>query len=236
MKYNNLTNHINIDANNHYYIAQFDKHKIPQSIDNKISEYIDKNNIIMLPTVTTILDLDSPYFKNYVPKKNLEIAINRGIQVHELVDEAIKKRNGPKINTPNNEDVDKFHMQLVKRIISELNAILYTYKISEIYSEQSYFYSTHIGTYLGTTDILLKTQTDGWILIDLKTSRTNHIERYTKQLNLYKTMIEEANSNIKITKLMVINPRTEITIININIMNQKQINQLISLSNRIIDN
>ncbi len=188
---------------NFNYIIQNDI-EIPLYLQN----FIGKDNKIDLPFVSLILEKNFPYIHNKFIKKDLvDNSIKQGICVHNMISHSIKERKDFKLNLNILDCKNSNHINIAKRIITELNSFIYKYNIDQIYSEKTYLYLGYDCNYLGTIDIILKSK-ETYYIMDIKTSRTNFIDKYNAQLFLYKKMFENATKKI-VENCFILNPRED---------------------------
>ncbi|WP_339030048.1 hypothetical protein [Spiroplasma endosymbiont of Cantharis nigra] len=188
---------------NFNYIIQNDI-EIPLYLQN----FIGKDNKINLPFVSLILEKNFPYIHNKFIKKDLvDNSIKQGICVHNMISHSIKDRKDFKLNLNILDCKNSNHINIAKRIITELNSFIYKYNIDQIYSEKTYLYLGYDCNYLGTIDIILKSK-DTYYIMDIKTSRTNFVDKYNAQLFLYKKMFENATKKI-VESCFILNPRED---------------------------
>ncbi|WP_342258783.1 hypothetical protein [Spiroplasma endosymbiont of Dioctria linearis] len=188
---------------NFNYIIQNDI-EIPLYLQN----FIGKDNKIDLPFVSLILEKNFPYIHNKFIKKDLvDNSIKQGICVHNMISHSIKERKDFKLNLNILDCKNSNHINIAKRIITELNSFIYKYNIDQIYSEKTYLYLGYDCNYLGTIDIILKSK-ESYYIMDIKTSRTNFVDKYNAQLFLYKKMFENATKKI-VENCFILNPRED---------------------------
>ncbi|WP_339034063.1 hypothetical protein [Spiroplasma endosymbiont of Cantharis rufa] len=197
-----LTNLIFRDDNFNYIIKN--DIEIPLYLQN----FIGKDNKINLPFVSLILEKNFPYIHNKFIKKDLvDNSIKQGICVHNMISHSIKERKDFKLNLNILDCKNSNHINIAKRIVTELNSFIYKYNIDQIYSEKTYLYLGYDCNYLGTIDIILKSK-ETYYIMDIKTSRTNFVDKYNAQLFLYKKMFENATKK-NVERCFILNPRED---------------------------
>ncbi|ALD66876.1 hypothetical protein [Spiroplasma cantharicola] len=188
---------------NYNYVIKNDI-EVPINLKN----FIVEDNKINLPFVSVILEHNYPYLHNkFVKKEIVENSIKQGICVHNMISQSIKERNDFKLNLNILDCKNTNHINIAKRIITELNSFIYKYNIDQIYSERTYLYLGYDCNYLGTIDIILKSK-DTYYIMDIKTSRSNFVDKYNAQLFLYKKIFENASKKI-VENCFILNPRED---------------------------
>ncbi|QHX37042.1 PD-(D/E)XK nuclease family protein [Spiroplasma sp. BIUS-1] len=198
---NDITKIIERDENFNYMVKE--DCDIPMELEN----FIDGRKI-NLPFVSMILEKCFPYLQNkFIKKEVIDNSIKQGECVHKMISDSINQRNDFKVNLVVNDCKNQNHLNIAKRIITELNSFIYKYDIDQIYSEKTFYYTGYDCDYIGTVDIILKSK-DKFYIMDIKTSRVNYTEKYNAQLFLYKKMFEQ-NSKKKVEDCFILNPRED---------------------------
>ncbi|AGR42509.1 hypothetical protein [Spiroplasma diminutum] len=198
-----LTQIIKRDENFNYILKE-DIKEVPFFLKGFIGE-TDK---IELPFVSIILEKCFPFLHNkFVKKEIIENSIKQGQCVHQMISDSINNRKDFKLNLSTSDCKNSNHINIAKRIITELNSFIYKYEIDQIYSERTFLYLGFDCNYIGTIDIILKSK-EKYYIMDIKTSRVNYIEKYNAQLFLYKKLFENATGNL-VENCFILNPREE---------------------------
>ncbi|WP_338984989.1 PD-(D/E)XK nuclease family protein [Spiroplasma endosymbiont of Diplazon laetatorius] len=178
-----------------------------QELPSDLNSFINGNKI-ELPFVSIILEECFPYLQNKFIKKEIIVnSMKQGECVHQIISDSIKERKEFKLNLVVKDCKNSNHLNIAKRIITELNAFIYKHDIDHVYSERTFVYLGYDCNYIGTVDIILKSK-DTFYIMDVKTSRTNYVEKYNAQLFLYKKMFENASKK-NVTDCFILNPREE---------------------------
>ncbi|WP_339020825.1 hypothetical protein [Spiroplasma endosymbiont of Atherix ibis] len=197
---NCITNLVERDEEFNYFIKEQVK-----IFPENLKQFIDKRKI-KLPFVSKILEECFPFLQNkFIKKEIIENYIKQGECVHKIISESINERRDFKLNLIIRDCKNSNHINIAKRIITELNSFIYKYDIDQIFSEKTFFYTGYDCNFLGTIDIILKSK-DIFYIMDIKTSKVNYVEKYNAQLFLYKKMFENI-SNKTVKNCFILNPR-----------------------------
>ncbi|AUB32135.1 PD-(D/E)XK nuclease family protein [Spiroplasma floricola] len=197
---NDITNLVERDEQFNYFVKE-DTKLLPEDLKQFV-----ENKKIKLPFVSKILEECFPFLQSkFIKKEIIESSIKQGECVHKIISESINERRDFKLNLIIKDCKNSNHINIAKRIITELNSFIYKYDIDQIFSERTFFYTGYDCNFLGTIDIILKSK-DTFYIMDIKTSKVNYVEKYNAQLFLYKKMFENA-SNKTVANCFILNPR-----------------------------
>ncbi|KAF5297214.1 hypothetical protein FQR65_LT19733 [Abscondita terminalis] len=148
---NNVRNElIYRDKENFDYLL---KETILEDIQEELLKYINGQKFVV-PSVTQITNEVYPYINMGVKKEIIDKSIEQGNCVHEMISLSIDQRNNSSIKLTQNDCENKIHIQLANRIVTEINSLIYKFKIKKIYSENT-FINFERPNYIGTPDILM---------------------------------------------------------------------------------
>ncbi|AUM63016.1 PD-(D/E)XK nuclease family protein [Spiroplasma monobiae] len=197
-----------------------------KDIPYELAEFLDGSKI-NLPFVSMILEECYPFLHNkFIKKEVIENSVKQGVCVHKIISDSINERKEFKLNLVVKDCKNSNHLNIAKRLITELNSFIYKYDIDQIYSEKTFFYSGYDCNYLGTIDLILKSK-DKFYIMDIKTSRVNYVEKYNAQLFLYKKMFENASGKI-VDECFILNPREDRVLMTYERLNNQEISRIFS--------
>ncbi|QEH62366.1 hypothetical protein SCHIN_v1c11730 [Spiroplasma chinense] len=201
---NDISKYLEWDFENLEYIVK------KQIKEKNIYTEILENNIVddkLLLKNTFDITLEQYPHINTVGDNVIKQSIKQSECIKDMVFKSIENRNGFKINFVENECENINHINLAKRYVKEFNNLIYKYKVSDIYCNRVLIYSDNNYSFIGHIDVLVKTN-QGYIQVEIKTSRINYVEKYNAQLYLNKKLIE-VNKDIKIKESFILNIREQ---------------------------
>ncbi len=170
--------------------------------------YFDKNNhnyFIKAVCVSDLVNTKYPFDKNSIPEDILKNAIKRGNCIHNALEHYYKTKESK--NCSCDENYYTHNMQ-IKNGISLLNNLLKDIKGDiEIVSEKADYYYYNNLLIAGTIDILIYVNKSLYAILDWKTTKDIHLEKYSLQLAFY---------NLITTKQKLIIPKLFIANVNQN--------------------
>ncbi|AHI54208.1 hypothetical protein SSABA_v1c08090 [Spiroplasma sabaudiense Ar-1343] len=213
---------------NVFFDVQSKEFKIQDKKSNAfqmLKDYIDANDNITLPKVCDIINEAYPYLDLKIKTEIIENSIERDLCVRKIISDSILKKT-KLIPLIIESCEDKFHQQLAKRIITEMNQLIYKYNVTKINCNEVLWISNEIFL-IGQVPFLFKTN-KGILLVDIRTGRTNFEERIQAQQYLYEILINES-LNDKVFQKIIINPRLDICVQNVETPERKVLWNLKSL-------
>ncbi|QBQ08177.1 hypothetical protein SGLAD_v1c09780 [Spiroplasma gladiatoris] len=169
----------------------------------KLLKNLRNGEINMLNTYDILLETFP-----YVEKLNQEI-INNAISMQECVKKRVYKsiynKQNKTLKLEETKCTNKNHINITKRFITELNNMIYKFDVKEIFANRVFLNRDFNKPFIGKVDILMKTNSD-YIQVELKTSKTNYLEKNNANLYLNKILIETSRE-IKMRNLFILNVR-----------------------------
>lgn len=133
---------------------------------------------VKVPSVSEIMKPISEGFYQRIPKRNLEIARDRGIAVHEAIENFVLFDIV--------SDTYKEYVDLFMLFLSE----------NDLHVDKSEFMLTD-GKYAGTIDLLVRTAENELILVDIKVTNKINYPLVRVQLGGYRDLLHENGYNIR---------------------------------------
>ncbi|WP_026389269.1 hypothetical protein [[Acholeplasma] multilocale] len=183
------------------------------NVDYHLSELLKMNldgNFISMPSIPEIVNEAYPF----IEKQSQELVyqlISRNRKIKRLIYNAVNTKKGPDLIFDPLDEKDKFIIGLAKSVVHDLNKFIYKHEITSLFSNLTFINNDIHNPYIGTIDFLA-TDSRNWFLCSFKTSRTSFTQKYGAEMYLQKKMIE-SNNKFKISKMFILNPRSEQVII-----------------------
>ncbi|WP_338972714.1 hypothetical protein [Spiroplasma endosymbiont of Panorpa germanica] len=172
--------------------------------DSFLKSFINQDNFTMTTTQDIVNGL-FPYIDLKLKEEQVLNSIERETCVKKILQDSISKKTKT-IPFVLNECEDKFHQQIAKRIITEFNQIIYKYDVSKIETD---FINILEGEcpFIGMIPFIFQTKY-GDLIVDIRAGQTHFEERTTALCFLYEQLWIN-NTNSKVIKKIIINPRWE---------------------------
>ncbi|AXK50923.1 hypothetical protein [Spiroplasma alleghenense] len=192
-------------------------------VDSRLKSFIE-NNILTIPTTQDIVNELYPYIDLKIKEELIAKSIERESCVKKILQNSIAKKT-KLIPFLLDECDDKFHQQIAKRIITEFNQIIYKYGVSKIQTNVIKIIWKE-NPVIGQIPFVLETN-NGVIIVDIRTGQTNFEDRSKGLLFLYEKLWSQ-NSSSKVLKKILINPRWDIAVQEVENPNKNEIWKLLN--------